>query len=68
MSDYTIFSLLQDLERNRLREEARSKIARMPDFEKWFLLGLLKHEEAERGQAGIEAVIAWIASREEQAP
>lgn len=63
MSEYTIWDLFADVEREALRKEAEAKIAAMPDWEKFFALGLLRHEEKTRGQAGIESVIAWIATR-----
>lgn len=66
MADYTIFNLMDDMDRAAKREAAAKVIAQMPDFEKYFLLGLLDHEEREHGREGIEHVIAWLATREEE--
>jgi len=65
MSDYTIWDLFEDVERAALRKEAAARIAQMPETERYFMLGLLRHEEAAHGQAGIERVIKWIAEREQ---
>lgn len=62
--NYSIFDLMGDIDRMNAREEAIRRIAEMPDAEKFFMLGLLKHEEAKDGQAGIERVIKWIATRQ----
>lgn len=58
-----VFDLMDAFYMQSIREEAERKIAAMPDFEKFFVLGLLRHEEAARGVEGIEAVIRWIADR-----
>ena len=62
--NYTIFDLMDDIDRANAREEAARRIAEMPDAEKFFVLGLLRFEEARDGQAGIERVIRWIATRQ----
>lgn len=67
MPDYTVFDLMDDIERMNRREEAMRRIMGMEDAEKLFVLGLLRHEEQTRGQAGVEAVIRWIAEREPSA-
>lgn len=67
MDAYTVFDLMNDIERRSLHEEAARRIAKMPEAEQLFILGLLKFEEALSGQAGIECVIRWVATRQEEA-
>lgn len=64
MAEYTIFDLMDDIERANMRQEAERRIAQMEEAEKFFLLGLLRYEETHGGMAGIERVIRWIATRD----
>ena len=68
MSEYTVFDLMDDLERANTRRRVEEKIATMPVWEKAFIVGLLQHEERERGQVGIDDVLAWVLRREQEQP
>lgn len=63
--NYSVFDLMDDIDRMNKRKAAAEKIAQMSYFERLFLLGLLQHEESADGQAGVDRVIGWIANREE---